>query len=147
MFGRKTSRDSSRPSTTRRPFTRIFIRACAYPAVGALFIAALITGVKYFARLDKNTHWLIKVIALIFVFFTLSGSRRSYYILPIIPFCALLTAVILTRMKEFRPSCIIPAGFTIQKWILFGAAALELLVFLALLIVPPRERRGFTCWY
>lgn len=104
-----------------------------------LFIAALITGVKYFARLDKNTHWLIKVIALIFVFFTLSGSRRSYYILPIIPFCALLTAVILMRMKEFRPSCIIPAGFTIQKWILFGAAALELLVFLALLIVPPRS--------
>ncbi|MDN3513778.1 MAG: glycosyltransferase family 39 protein [Candidatus Brocadia sp.] len=104
-----------------------------------LFIAALIAGVKYFARLDKNTHWLIKVIALIFVFFTLSGSRRSYYILPIIPFCALLTAVILTRMKEFRPSCIIPAGFTIQKWILFGAAVLELLVFLALLIVPPRS--------
>ncbi|NUO08310.1 MAG: glycosyltransferase family 39 protein [Candidatus Brocadia sp.] len=104
-----------------------------------LFIAAIIAGVKYFARLDKNTHWLIKVMVLIFVFFTLSGSRRSYYILPIIPFCALLTAVILTRMKEFLPSCIIPAGFTIQKWVIFGAAVLELLVFLALLIVPPRS--------
>lgn len=104
-----------------------------------LFIAALIAGVKYFTRLDKNAHWLIKAIVLIFVFFTLSGSRRSYYILPIIPFCALLTAVILTRMKEFSPSCIIPAGFNIQKGILFGAAVLELIVFLVLLIVPPRS--------
>lgn len=104
-----------------------------------LFIAALISGVKYFTRLDKNAHWLIKVIILIFVFFTLSGSRRSYYILPIIPFCALLTAVILTRMKEFSPSGIIPAGFNIQKGIIFGTAALELVVFLVLLIVPPKS--------
>ncbi|BBO16341.1 glycosyltransferase [Candidatus Brocadia pituitae] len=104
-----------------------------------LFIAAIIAGVKYFARLDKNARWLIKVIVLIFVFFTLSGSRRSYYILPIIPFCALLTAVILTRMTEFRPSWIIPAGFNIQKGILIGAAVLELVVFLVFLIVPPRS--------
>ena len=104
-----------------------------------LFIAALIAGVKYFARLDKNAHWLIKVIVLIFVFFTLSGSRRSYYILPILPFCALLTAVILTRMKEFIPSRIISAGFNIQKGILFGAAALELVVFLVFLVVPPKS--------
>jgi hypothetical protein len=86
-----------------------------------------------------NARWLIKVIVLIFVFFTFSSSRRSYYILPVIPFCALLTAVILTRMKEFSPSCIIPAGFNIQKWILFGAAALELIVSLVFLIVPPRN--------
>lgn len=104
-----------------------------------LFIAALIAGVKYFVRLDKNTHWLIKVIVLTFVFFTLSGSRRSYYILPVIPFCALLTAVILTRMKEFSPSRIIPVGFNLQKWILFGAAALELIISLVFLIVPPRS--------
>lgn len=104
-----------------------------------VFITALIAGAKYFARLDKNAHWLIKVIVLIFVFFTLSGSRRSYYILPIIPFCALLTAVILTSMKEFSPSRIIPVGFNIQKGILFGAAVLELAVFLVLLIVPPRS--------
>lgn len=104
-----------------------------------LFIAAIIAGVKYFARLDKNAHWLIKVIVLIFVFFTLSGSRRSYYILPVIPFCALLTAVILTRMTEFRPSWIIPAGFNIQKGILIGVAVLELVVFLVFLIIPPRS--------
>lgn len=104
-----------------------------------LFIAALITGVKYFARLDKHAHWLIKVIGLIFIFFTLSGSRRSYYILPIIPFCALLTAVILTRMKEFNSSRIMPTGFNIQKGILFGVAALELVVSLVFLIAPPRS--------
>lgn len=104
-----------------------------------LFIAAIIAGVKYFARLDKNARWLIKVIVLIFVFFTLSGSRRSYYILPIIPFCTLLTAVILMRMTEFRPSWIIPAGFNIQKGVLIGAAVLELVVFLVFFIIPPRS--------
>lgn len=42
-------------------------------------------------------------------------------------------------MKEFSPSRIIPVGFNIQKGILFGAAVLELAVFLVLLIVPPRS--------
>lgn len=104
-----------------------------------LFIASLVAGVKYYARLDKNAHWLFKVIVLIFVFFTLSGSRRSYYILPIIPFCALLIAVILTRIKEFGPSRIISAGHNIQKWLLFGTTTLALVVFLVLLIVPPKS--------
>jgi 4-amino-4-deoxy-L-arabinose transferase-like glycosyltransferase len=101
-----------------------------------LFIAALIAGFKYSERLDKNAQWLIKVIVLIFVFFTLSRSRRNYYILPIIPFCALLTAVILTRIKEFGPSGIMPAGFNIQRGLIIGTAICELIAAVFCLVIP-----------
>jgi 4-amino-4-deoxy-L-arabinose transferase-like glycosyltransferase len=101
-----------------------------------LFIAALIAGFKYSGKLDRNAQWLIKVIVLIFVFFTLSGSRRNYYILPIIPFCALLTAVVLTRIKEFEPSGIMPAGFNIQRGLILGTAICELVAAVVFLVVP-----------
>jgi 4-amino-4-deoxy-L-arabinose transferase-like glycosyltransferase len=53
-------------------------------------LAGLISSVK---NLEYNTRWLLEGIILIFLFFTVSGSRRVYYILPILPFCALATAV------------------------------------------------------
>ncbi len=37
-------------------------------------------------------YWLAWAMLLIFLFFSASGSRRSYYILPIVPFCALFCA-------------------------------------------------------
>jgi 4-amino-4-deoxy-L-arabinose transferase-like glycosyltransferase len=56
-----------------------------------------------YKRLDDATRWLIETFALIFLFFTCSGSRREYYILPILPFCALLSAVFLsTAEREAR---------------------------------------------
>ena len=52
-------------------------------------------------RLDQRTRWLVEAVIVMFLFFTCSGSRRSYYILPILPFCALLTSVFLnTEEKE-----------------------------------------------
>lgn len=39
-----------------------------------------------------NTKWLVWTVFILFVFFTLSGSRRNYYILPVVPFALLLTA-------------------------------------------------------
>jgi 4-amino-4-deoxy-L-arabinose transferase-like glycosyltransferase len=39
---------------------------------------------------DAKSNWL--ALALVFLFFTLSGSRRSYYVLPIVPFAILVTA-------------------------------------------------------
>ncbi len=44
-----------------------------------------------------NSRWLSEAVLLIFILFTLSGSRRFYYILPIIPFSALLTALYIDR--------------------------------------------------
>lgn len=60
-----------------------------------LVLSALWAAFASFKRLDQKTRWLAEAVALIFLFFTCSGSRRSYYILPVLPFCALLTSVFL----------------------------------------------------
>jgi 4-amino-4-deoxy-L-arabinose transferase-like glycosyltransferase len=65
-----------------------------------IFIGALITSATSWKKLDKNTRWLMHAILIIFAFFTLSGSRRGYYILPILPFCMLLAAVFLTETRR-----------------------------------------------
>ncbi len=57
-----------------------------------LWIGALIKKIKEWKNLNYSDKWVLLACALIFIFFTLSGSRRSYYILPILPFCCLITA-------------------------------------------------------
>ena len=61
-----------------------------------LFIGALIAGWASFRQLGSHGRWLLEGIAAVFFFFSLSGSRRWYYILPIAPFCALLMASFLS---------------------------------------------------
>ncbi len=51
-------------------------------------IASLITIRKWEAGWSRR--WLVCVTIAIFIFFTISGSRRSYYILPIVPAFALI---------------------------------------------------------
>ncbi len=67
-----------------------------------LFVMALWGAFTSFKRLDWPSKWLAISATLIFAFFTASGSRRGYYILPIIPFCALLAALCLTLAKEAK---------------------------------------------
>lgn len=57
-----------------------------------LFFAALARYASRYRQLDESLRWLLQAIVLIFLFFTLSGSRRWYYILPITPFCMILVA-------------------------------------------------------
>jgi 4-amino-4-deoxy-L-arabinose transferase-like glycosyltransferase len=54
------------------------------------FLAASLWQNRYSER-DRSRRWLLVTTLSIFVFFTLSGSRRSYYILPILPALALIT--------------------------------------------------------
>lgn len=56
------------------------------------FIPALFTLYSRWKSLTATAKWNALSFALIFLFFTLSGSRRSYYVLPIVPFAILLTA-------------------------------------------------------
>lgn len=56
------------------------------------FIPALIYLRPRWRSLTLNSKWMVLSTALIFLFFTLSGSRRSYYVLPMVPFAILLTA-------------------------------------------------------
>jgi hypothetical protein len=56
------------------------------------FIPALLALKTRWKSLSAKQKWLIWSTVLLFVFFTLSGSRRNYYVLPIVPFALLLTA-------------------------------------------------------
>jgi 4-amino-4-deoxy-L-arabinose transferase-like glycosyltransferase len=57
-----------------------------------LFIFAGIAAIKHWKTLAYGQRWLTLATGLVFLFLTLSGSRRSYYILPIVPFATLMTA-------------------------------------------------------
>jgi 4-amino-4-deoxy-L-arabinose transferase-like glycosyltransferase len=67
-----------------------------------------------------------------FVFFTLSGSRRSYYLLPILPAAAILVARLLNRRLE-------DLDRLSRRLTTLGFAALALAVAVSTLVfVPPR---------
>jgi 4-amino-4-deoxy-L-arabinose transferase-like glycosyltransferase len=101
-----------------------------------LFIGAIIASIKNWKNLGYNTRWLITSIVLIFVFFTISGSRRNYYILPILPFCMLLIAVFLTEkefvliniVREIRNQKYFLLIFVIFE-IIFGPLAISILIY------------------
>ncbi len=61
------------------------------PLLVIALIAAARRGRRLFAC-DYPTRWIMEASLLVFLFFTASGSRRGYYILPLLPFCALLCA-------------------------------------------------------
>ncbi len=65
-----------------------------------IFIYALYGYIKNFKRHNYHRKWLLLSIIAIFILFSASGSRRSYYILPILPFCTLIMADILVQIKD-----------------------------------------------
>ena len=65
-----------------------------------LLIATFWVAYAHFKKLDWPSKWLTISATIIFLFFTLSGSRRSYYILPILPFCALMVSLYFEWEKE-----------------------------------------------
>lgn len=67
-----------------------------------LLIAALLSYVPKYAATNRSERWLLDALTLVFVFFTLSGSRRWYYILPIMPFCMMLIAAYLADPGQHR---------------------------------------------
>ncbi len=56
------------------------------------FVPALWSLRERFGRQTQKMRWLTFTLAALFLFFTVSGSRRSYYILPVVPFVILFTA-------------------------------------------------------
>jgi len=67
-----------------------------------LFIAALFHYWPRYRKLGESHRWLLEVIAIVFIFFSLSGSRRWYYILPIMPFCMILSSSYLLEVGELK---------------------------------------------
>lgn len=99
-----------------------------------LFVVAVVGMIEGWRRLDKHTRWLIWAVLLVFLFFTLSGSRRSYYILPILPLCALLMAVFANGMGQPRVERLRRQGLDIQKTVLLGLVAFDLAIPIVLMI-------------
>ena len=57
-----------------------------------LFIPALFSLKARWKKMTTDSRWVVLSLLVLFLFFTSSGSRRSYYVLPIVPFAILLTA-------------------------------------------------------
>jgi 4-amino-4-deoxy-L-arabinose transferase-like glycosyltransferase len=112
------------------------------------FFGAIIGSIKSWKKLGYNTRWLITSIVLIFVFFTISGSRRNYYILPILPFCMLLIAIYLTKSDIFVKNLM--QDLKNQKYTLLVIAILEMifgpLVTLILIYKYNWELPGLLGW-
>jgi 4-amino-4-deoxy-L-arabinose transferase-like glycosyltransferase len=67
------------------------------------WILGLWVALRHWRQIEPNTRWLVWGLGLLFLFFTVSGSRRSYYVLPLVPFAQLLAAWWVTRrMAEKR---------------------------------------------
>jgi 4-amino-4-deoxy-L-arabinose transferase-like glycosyltransferase len=84
------------------------------------FIPALTSLPSRWSKLSSSSQWLSWTLAILFLFFTVSGSRRSYYILPMVPFAILFTADWLL------------SGVATSKSLL-GLAAMVILIFILLL--------------
>ncbi len=81
------------PFDHQGPIYTYFIYLPIYLFPWTLFlIPALLTLPSRWKALSLDAKWNVLSLVLIFVFFSLSGSRRSYYVLPIVPFAVLLTA-------------------------------------------------------
>jgi len=129
-----------RPFDHKEPFYVYFgyLPELVFPWT-VLFLAALWGAVATFRTSDWPGKWLVLSVSLIFLFFTLSGSRRSYYILPILPFCAILTARFFETQSDdprTRPA------FRLQTGLLGAIAIVE--VFTLAIWPILRNRIGFV---
>lgn len=91
------------------------------------FIPALIalpSRIKH--GLKVNQRWLNWTFLLVFLFFTLSGSRRSYYVLPMVPFALLFTADWV--LSHSRPR--------LQRWLAGLVIGVSVLLWALLDIMP-----------
>jgi len=107
-----------------------------------IFIAALIRMFAAWKTLGEKDRWLLHAIVVVFVFFTAAGSRRDYYILPIVPLCALLTAIFVQRVQADLADPFHRAAVRIQKGLLLALVLAQLLAPPALFIA--HQVNGFT---
>ncbi len=88
------------------------------------FIPALVALKSRWKQLTWSSKWMTWSLFILFLFFTLSGSRRSYYVLPLVPFAILFTADWILACAE-SAKCNLWAGrtalvFLIGLFINFG---------------------------
>lgn len=81
------------PFDHQGPLYTYFVYLPVYLMPWAIFfIPALATVGSRWRAMSLDAKWCALTLLLLFVFFTASGSRRSYYVLPMVPFAILFTA-------------------------------------------------------
>ena len=89
-----------------------------------LFIVIAICYVlKNWRTTPRETKQLLLVIAAIFFFFSFSGSKRGYYLIPILPFTSILLAYFFGLLPKLSPPWRMA---TALLWIVIGAACVSL---------------------
>ena len=90
-----------------------------------LLIGALGEAFRHYKRLNQDEKWVLHSLLIIFFVFTCSESRRSYYILPILPFCALLVGnfLVSTNIEDLW----LKISMKIQQWLVVAASLLLIL--------------------
>ncbi|MGE8064480.1 ArnT family glycosyltransferase [Pseudomonas sp. NPDC089569] len=92
------------------------------------WILGLWVAVRNWKHTEPNVRWLIGGLGLLFLFFTASGSRRSYYVLPLVPFAQLLAAWWVTRRMAAREAAGKASGPGWARGIAGAAAFLFLVI-------------------
>jgi len=103
-----------------------------------VFIAALVFALRNYRSATWQNRWLLEAILLVFLFFTLSGSRRWYYILPVVPFCSLLMAAYLLHgpLGHLRSGALIATQFLLAAIGLLLVASPLVLVWKDMEVTP-----------
>jgi len=91
---------------------------------GLLLPFVIYTLYQRWASLSLEIKWLIYASLLWFIFFSLSGSRRSYYVLPLVPPTILLCAYVIEQYRPMLKQWINRGigGFAVVWLLMFGLA-------------------------
>ncbi len=109
-----------------------------------LLLGMLLFHIIKWEKIGRQGRWLFLGFVAIFFLFTVSGSRRSYYILPILPLAALITG----SCFEFLKDGLVRKVVHIQVWsFFFIAIVLVISPLLSLWVTFPLSARFFviTC--
>lgn len=72
-----------------------------------LFVPAVYLTIKKWNTQKQNSRWTALAFGIVFLFLTVSGSRRSYYLLPLVPICSLWVAdfCLNDAGQKFKKAC------------------------------------------
>lgn len=85
----------------------------------AFFIPALVALPMRWKNMSLNSKWIAWTLFFCFMFLTLSGSRRSYYVLPLVPFGILFTADWIAAASASARRRLWSAGVVVLSFFLF----------------------------
>lgn len=91
------------------------------------FIPALISLKSRWKSMSSQSKWMVWSLLILFLFFTFSGSRRNYYVLPIVPFAILMTADWILSVTKIQ----------IQKWTSWITVTFVVALFLNFDVIQP----------